>query len=67
MKVYRVYDTKKKEYWETFKPKVWMKLGSAKNAWNIRRHHFGEPVFSGQTRFVIHTFTLIRMLPSEDK
>ena len=58
--VYRIFDTEKQEYWETFKQKVWLKPGSAKNAWNVGyyQHYTEKVVFNKQSRFVIHAFNL---------
>lgn len=58
--VYRVYDTKKREYWEAHKQKVWLKPASAKNAWNVGyyQHYRNKVPFNQQTRFEIHTFSL---------
>ena len=64
IKVYRVYDTLKSEYFCTHKGKtVWPKSGSAKNAWNLVFSSFNTKFNNKeQTRYVIHKFSLVRDL-----
>ena len=59
--VYRVYDTKKKKYWDTDKSQYWANITGAKNAWNMRKYYMlgpNAPNFNDQARFTIHSFNL---------
>lgn len=64
MKVYRVYDTLKSEYWKTVKGRtVFMTKGEAEHSWNMfHGYHLNKFNDSIQTRYVIHSFDLIRRL-----
>lgn len=68
VKVYRIYDTRTSEYFESRRGKtVWSSSRSAKLSWYMTE--FGTMLFDdkNQTRFILHQFSLVRDLEEVGK
>ena len=61
-KVYRIYDTLNSEYWSWHSGDPWDSVGVAKRNWSMYQRGGTDFDHPEQTRYIIHSFSLLRDL-----